>query len=116
MSNVLPIYGVEVAISKLYPNATYQLEGTTFTKWEDPSGSAAPAWSKIMEQIQIDKKEADSIQAAHKAVADPIAEAVNSVNILPNQLRPDVQPDLSSLIAREETGPGVIEIAPEFKQ
>jgi len=53
------IWGVDVAIKKLRPNANFQLEGTTFTQWDDPSGLSAPSWEEVMEQIQADQKAAE---------------------------------------------------------
>ena len=53
------LWGVDVAIKKLRPNANFQLEGTRFTIWEDPNGTEPPTWDEVMEQIQQDQKQAE---------------------------------------------------------
>jgi hypothetical protein len=53
------IWGIDVAIKKLRPTARFQLEGTNFTQWEDPSGSAPLTWDEVMTQIEIDRRVAE---------------------------------------------------------
>ena len=53
------LYGVEVAIRKLRPYANFELRGTEFTQWEDPTGAVAPTWNEVSEQIEKDKAQAD---------------------------------------------------------
>ena len=53
------IWGVDVAIKKLRPNAIFQLEGTNFTMWEDPEGKGPPSWDEVVQQLEIDKKAAE---------------------------------------------------------
>jgi hypothetical protein len=53
------LYGVEVAIKKLRPNANFQLNNMDFTIWSDPTGSTPPTWEEINEQIEKDKKNHD---------------------------------------------------------
>lgn len=55
------IWGVDVAIKKLRPNAIFQLEGTNFTMWEDPNGLEPPTWDEINAQIAKDEKAAKAI-------------------------------------------------------
>ena len=55
-------WGVDVAIKKLRPNANFQLEGTNFTIWDDPSGSVAPTWEEVMTQLQADQQAAEEWQ------------------------------------------------------
>jgi hypothetical protein len=53
-------WGVDVAIKKLRPSASFELAGTNFTKWEDPiSGTTAPSWSEVMLQLEADRKLAE---------------------------------------------------------
>jgi hypothetical protein len=61
------IWGVDVAIKKLRPNATFQLEGTTFTQWNDPDGLNAPTWEEVMSQLQADQKTAEEWLATNSA-------------------------------------------------
>ena len=56
MEKKLDIQGVEFIIKKLRPHAKFRLENTTFTKWEDPTGSEPPTWEEINEQMEKDKK------------------------------------------------------------
>jgi hypothetical protein len=53
------IWGVDVAIKKLRPDANFQLEGTTFTNWDCPNNSSPPTWDDVMSQIQADQKAAE---------------------------------------------------------
>lgn len=56
------IWGVDVAIKKLRPGASFQLEGTNFTIWNDPSGQTPPEWHEVMAQIDTDKQAAEEWQ------------------------------------------------------
>ena len=49
-------YGVDVAIKKLRPGASFSLMNTEVTGWEDPEGREPPTWEEIQKQIEIDKK------------------------------------------------------------
>ena len=53
------LWGVDVAIKKLRPGANFQLEGTNFTQWNDPSGSEAPTWDEVMAQLRADEEAAN---------------------------------------------------------
>lgn len=53
-------FSVDIAIKKLRPDADYLLEGTTFTKWQDPQGNPAPSWEEIVDQVENDKLKADA--------------------------------------------------------
>jgi len=50
------MFGVDVALKKLRPNAQFQLEGTRFTHWVDPTGAHPPTWDEINEQIARDQE------------------------------------------------------------
>jgi hypothetical protein len=50
------LYGVDVAIKKLRPEASFCLYGTTFADWSDPSGKEPPTWEEVMTQFEADKK------------------------------------------------------------
>jgi hypothetical protein len=52
-------YGIDVAIKKLRPNASFQLENQNITLWEDPTGSEPPSWDEIYRQLEIDRKAHD---------------------------------------------------------
>ena len=56
MEEYLGLFGVDVAIKKLRPDAEFALYNTTFTMWDCPSGSEPPTWDEINEQIQTDIK------------------------------------------------------------
>ena len=53
------LWGVDVAIKKLRPQANFQLEGTRFTQWTCPNGSEAPTWEQVMEQLRADETAAN---------------------------------------------------------
>jgi len=54
MEEYLGLFGVDIAIKKLRPDAEFALYNTTFTMWECPNGSEPPTWDEINEQIQKD--------------------------------------------------------------
>lgn len=54
MEEYLGLFGVDVAIKKLRPDAEFALYNTTFTMWDCPNGSEPPTWDEINEQIQKD--------------------------------------------------------------
>ena len=53
------LWGVDVAIKKLRPNAQFQLEGTRFTIWNDPTGTEPPTWNEVMAQLKADEEAAN---------------------------------------------------------
>ena len=57
MNKFFNVWGVDVAIKKLRPFARFEITNTTFTKWEDPTGSQPPTWEEINEQINKDKEQ-----------------------------------------------------------
>tara|TARA_B000000609_G_scaffold154680_2_gene144665 strand:- start:730 stop:918 length:189 start_codon:yes stop_codon:yes gene_type:complete len=50
------LFGVDVAIKKLRPNAKFGLHNQHFIIWDCPDNSEPPTWDEIKEQIQLDKK------------------------------------------------------------
>lgn len=50
------LFGVDVAIKKLRPDANFQLEGTRFTQWSCPNNSQPPEWSEVMAQLEADRQ------------------------------------------------------------
>ena len=54
------LWGVDVAIKRLRPNANFQLEGTRFTQWTCPDGSQAPTWEEVMTQLRADETAANT--------------------------------------------------------
>jgi hypothetical protein len=52
------LWGVDVAIKKLRPGASFGLNNMTFTEWHDPSGAEPPSWDEIREQISKDEQAA----------------------------------------------------------
>ena len=53
------LWGVDVAIKKLRPGASFGLSNKTFTNWNDPLGKEPPSWEEIDKQIEKDKAEAE---------------------------------------------------------
>ena len=60
-------WGVDVAVKKLRPHAHFQLENTKFTIWNDPTGSSAPTWDEVIQQIDLDKAAFESLNPPHPA-------------------------------------------------
>ena len=54
------LWGVDVAIKKLRPHANFQLEGTRFTIWNDPTGTEPPTWDEVMAQLKADEEAANN--------------------------------------------------------
>lgn len=61
------MWGVDVAIKKLRPHANFQLEGTRFTQWNDPTGLEAPSWEEVMNQMQADQEKAEKWLAENQS-------------------------------------------------
>lgn len=61
------IWGVDVAVKKLRPGAHFQLEGTNFTEWNDPTGAEPPLWEEVLEQMQKDQRAAEDWIAANSS-------------------------------------------------
>ena len=56
------LFGVDVAIKKLRPHANFEIAGTNFTKWDDPTGTEPPLWTEVSEQIEKDKEQYEKYQ------------------------------------------------------
>ena len=50
------LYGVDIAIKQLRPNAKFGLTNKHFISWDCPDNSEPPTWDEIKEQIELDKK------------------------------------------------------------
>jgi hypothetical protein len=50
------LFGVDVAVKKLRPDANFQLEGTRFTQWSCPNNSQPPEWSEVIAQLEADQR------------------------------------------------------------
>jgi hypothetical protein len=50
------LFGVDVAVKKLRPNANFQLEGTNFTQWSCPNNTQPPTWAEVMAQLAADQQ------------------------------------------------------------
>lgn len=59
------LFGVDVALKKLRPHANFQLEGTRFTQWNDPTGTEPPTWEEVMAQLQADQQAYEEWQRAN---------------------------------------------------
>lgn len=53
-------YEQEFALRQLRPHANYRLENDVFTYWEDPTGSTAPTWQEVLDQIELNKDKGNS--------------------------------------------------------
>ena len=54
MEEYTGLFGVDIAIKKLRPDAEFALYNTTFTHWECPYNTQTPTWDEINEQLQMD--------------------------------------------------------------
>lgn len=50
------LWGVDVAIKKLRPNAIFTLSNSTFIQWNDTDGLLPPTWDEIYQQINLDRE------------------------------------------------------------
>ena len=57
MEDFIGLFGVDVAIKKLRPDAEFALMNTTIIEWNCPNNSEPPTWDEINEQIEKDKSE-----------------------------------------------------------
>ena len=55
MEDFTGLFGVDVAIKKLRPDAEFALMNTTIIEWNCPNNSEPPTWDEINEQIEKDK-------------------------------------------------------------
>ena len=53
------LWGVDVAIKKLRPGASFGLSNNTVSEWNDPENREPPSWDEIAEQMEKDKSSAD---------------------------------------------------------
>lgn len=53
------LWGIDVAIKKLRPGASFTLSGAEFIDWEDPSNLPPPTWEEIHNQVLSDKESAE---------------------------------------------------------
>jgi hypothetical protein len=53
MENNFNIFGIDVAIKKLRPNAKFVISNRDFIQWEDEL--PPPTWEEIENQISLDK-------------------------------------------------------------
>lgn len=50
------LFGLDVAVKKLCPNARFTIAGTSFLDWQDPDNERPPSWESIVDQMQQDEK------------------------------------------------------------
>tara|TARA_B100000902_G_C26953821_1_gene737167 strand:+ start:474 stop:671 length:198 start_codon:yes stop_codon:yes gene_type:complete len=55
MEHFTGLFGVDVAVKKLRPDAEFALSNNTFIEWDCPNYSKPPTWDEINEQIEKDK-------------------------------------------------------------
>ena len=110
MSLLPPImYGVDVALSRIRPHATYQLEGRKFTIWNDPTGSKPPTWDEIYAQITKDQAEIQAISQAHKVENAPVASLANSFSVPFDQVNLPPAPSISVATEKSSADTGHVE-------
>lgn len=54
------MYGIEVAMQLLRPNAKWEISNMEFTKWDDPR--PCPTWADVQETMDKIKAFEDSVQ------------------------------------------------------
>ena len=50
------MFGIDVAIKKLRPNAEFEITNSFITYWNDPDGLPQPTWEEVLEQLKKDKE------------------------------------------------------------
>jgi hypothetical protein len=53
------MYGIDVAMSLLRPNAKWEISNTTFTRWDDPR--PCPSWAEVVWVMDKIREFEDSI-------------------------------------------------------
>jgi len=53
------MYGIDVAMSLLRPNAKWEISNTTFTRWDDPR--PCPSWEEVQRVMDKIREFEDSI-------------------------------------------------------
>lgn len=53
------LYGIDTAIKKLRPGASFGLDGMNVVDWHDPHGLEPPTTEEIQAQIAYDKEQHD---------------------------------------------------------
>lgn len=53
-------WGIETAIKRLYPNATFKMQGIEIVEWHEPSGLLKPSWHMIC--AEMEKLHAEHVQ------------------------------------------------------
>jgi hypothetical protein len=80
------LWGVDVAIRKLRPNARFEIQGSNITFWESQDGLAPPEWHEIHDLMEEDRKAAEDwisknspVQSTITSIEDrPVAESAYS--------------------------------------
>ena len=57
MEDFTGLFGVDIAIKKLRPDAEFALRNTSIIEWNCPHNSEPPTWQEIKEQIESDMKQ-----------------------------------------------------------
>ena len=57
MEDFTGLFGVDIAIKKLRPDAEFALMNTSIIEWNCPHNSEHPTWQEIKEQIESDMKQ-----------------------------------------------------------
>jgi hypothetical protein len=57
------LYGVDIAIALLRPNARYQISNNTFSQWDDPR--PCPSWDEVVDTLEKIKAFEDSINTIY---------------------------------------------------
>jgi len=57
MEDFTGLFGVDIAIKKLRPDAEFVIRNTSIIEWNCPYNSNPPTWIEIKEQIESDMKQ-----------------------------------------------------------
>lgn len=63
------LWGVDIAVKKLRPGASFGLGGSMITDWIDPEGREPPTWDEIKAQMDQDKAVAEKWLEENKDIA-----------------------------------------------
>lgn len=61
------LWGVDVAIKKLRPNARFEIQGSIITKYESDDGLPQPEWHEIHDLMEEDRKAAEAWLASNNS-------------------------------------------------
>lgn len=91
------LWGVDVAIKKLRPNARFEIQGSVITSYQSDDGLPPPEWHEIHDLMEQDRKAAEAWLASNMPAEPPEVVAIEDRNH--EESNPgDTTPDLPAAV------------------